>query len=271
MRTRYTIRALWMMLLSTVVLFAEPSVYGFGTDESDDSGSFSQQESSASVASLKQQIAQQNERIDGLTTIIEGLSASVNELQLAKNDTTAQGGDTQNDALLKKLAGMIDDINQNYVSKQELQQSLGKSHTVPTTEKPVKRSQSSVNEELDSQNSATLYNEGVRHFVKKEYTEAQKRFLLTDSKGYKPAASNYYLGEVSYYTNKYEDAIFYFKKSAGLHDKATYIDTLLLHAAISLEKTGDKGQAKIFYENIIQNYEGKKTAQIAKQKLSKLK
>jgi len=45
---------------------------------------------------------------------------------------------------------------------------------------------------------------------------------------------------------------------------------LLLHTAISLERTGEKAQAKAFYENIVENYEGKKTASIAKQKLKKL-
>jgi len=65
------------------------------------------------------------------------------------------------------------------------------------------------------------------------------------------AASNYYLGEIAYYTKNYQDAYFYFKKSAGLYDKASYIDTLLLHTAISLEKTGDKAQAKIFYQTVI--------------------
>lgn len=270
MRAKYVMRATWIALLGTGLLCAEPSVYGFGTDDSSDTESYSEQGSSNTIASLRQQIAQQNERIDGLTTIIEGLSASINELQLAQKDTAVDSTSTNNDALLKKLAGMIDEINQNYVSKQEFQQSLGKNQPVSLREKPVKVSQDSTEEGLDTQSSATLYNEGVRHFVKKQYGEAQKRFALADSKGYKPAASNYYLGEIAYYTNKYEDAIFYFKKSAGLYDKATYIDTLLLHTAISLEKTGDKGQAKIFYENIIENYAGKKTAQIAKQRLNKL-
>jgi TolA-binding protein len=37
-----------------------------------------------------------------------------------------------------------------------------------------------------------------------------------------------------------------------------------------LKKSGDKGQAKAFYENIIENYSGKKSAKIAKQRLKKL-
>ena len=90
------------------------------------------------------------------------------------------------------------------------------------------------------------------HYTKLyEYDDAKKRFTIADAKGYKPAASNYYLGEIAYYTQQYEDAIFYYKKSAGLYDKAEYIDVLLLHTAISLERTGNKEQAKLFYQNII--------------------
>lgn len=256
-----------MIFASTLLVHAEPSVYGFGSDEPtvnvQNSGS-----SNRSLASLQQQIAQQEERIDGLTTIIEGLSASIHELQQARgaNTSSVETNDTSNTALLKKLAAMIDAINANYVSKEELQNALGNRSQVKSSTKIA----TTKNESIQGKSNATLYSEAVRYFVKKRYDEAQKRFTITDTKGYKPAASNYYLGEIAYYTKKYEDAIFYFKKSAGIYDKASYIDTLLLHTAVSLEKSGDKGQAKAFYENIIENYQGKKTAKIAKERLKKL-
>lgn len=258
-------------LVSTALIQAEPSVYGFGSDE-DTNDAQTSVNSNRTIAAMKQQIAQQEERIDGLTTIIEGLSASINELQQSGRTNTASIGDggPSNDALLKKLAGMIDEINANYVSKEELQHALGNRSEVKNT---VKTSVKAANKEESLQgttSNAELYSEGVRYFVKQRYDEAQKRFTITDAKSYKPASSNYYLGEIAYYTKKYEDAIFYFKKSAGLYDKASYIDTLLLHTAVSLENTGDKGQAKVFYENIIENYAGKKTAEIAQQRLKKL-
>jgi TolA-binding protein len=217
------------------------------------------------IAVLKRKVAQQEERIDGLTSIVEGLNASIAELKEVGISTSGAGGN--NTALLKELGEMIDKINDNYVSKEQLQRAL-KGKYVPSS----KSSKSKVKpkESLDGKSASKLYSEGVRLFVKKRYDEAKKRFTITDTKGYKPAASNYYLGEISYYTKKYEDAIFYFKKSAGLYDQASYIDTLLLHTAVSLEKSGDKDQARVFYENIIANYNGKKSAKIAKQKLKRL-
>ncbi len=267
-----------IMVAGSSLVYAEPSVYGFGSSESTSSRSSQRSVSSnRSIAALKQKIAQQDERIDGLTTIIEGLSASLNELQMKRTaPPVIEESGQSNDALLQKLAAMIDDINENYVSKEELQKALGKKsihkksvskkNTVNSSGKSDKKNKDS----LQGKSNAKLYSEGVRLFGKKRYSEAYKRFTITDTKGYKPAASNYYLGEIAYYTKKYEDAIFYFKKSAGIYDQASYIDTLLLHTAVSLEKSGDKGQAKAFYENIIENYSGKKSAKIAKQRLKKL-
>jgi len=274
------LRNLFLSLaVGSTVLLAEPSVYGFNnSSRGSTQGSVSSQttivQNKKAIVYLKRQIAEQNERIDGLTSIIEGLSATLGELQ-GRGTGTSMGSGNDNTVLLKELGRMIDEINDNYVSKSELQKALkAKGKYTPSQKKDKilqERGQKTISEEsLEGKPASKLYSEGVRLFVKKRYSEAKKRFALTDIKGYKPAASNYYLGEIAYYTKKYEDAIFHFKKSAGLYDQASYIDVLLLHTAISLEKNGDKVQARAFYENIIENYQGKKSAKIAKEKLKKL-
>lgn len=274
-------RSFLLSFVGTGLLLAEPSVYGYrGSTASDDNGYSSHGRKPAKVvitqnrdniARLKRRIANLEERVDGLSSLVEGLSVTINELQAPGRMQTSHAGTsgTDNTALLKELGAMIDKINENYVSKEELERILvpsGKS----VAHKEEKKTVSSQKAPLEKSSSAKLYSEGVRLFQKKRYNEAKKRFTITDTKGYKPAASNYYLGEIAYYTKKYDDAIFYFKKSAGLYDQASYIDTLLLHTGVSLEKTGDKAQAKAFYENIIENYPGKKSAAIAKDRLKKL-
>jgi len=256
--------------ICSVMLYAEPSVYG--------NSGYGNSANTKAIASLKRQVAQQKERIAGLTSIIEGLSASVNTLEHVNKQSTQTVENTDSTKLLQDLGTMIDEINENYVSKEELKKVLAnKGRSVPTKTKNKNKSKpkdtvekNRSKESLESKGSAKLYSEGVRLFVKKRYDEAKKRFTLTDEKSYKPAASNYYMGEIAYYTKNYEDAIFYFKKSAGLYDKASYIDVLLLHTAIALEKTGEKVQAKAFYENIIENYEDKKSAAIASEQLEGL-
>ena len=269
MRGRNSVLSVGILILwfGLSILHAEPSVYGF------DTGSKTVKENKKAIAALRRQVAMQKERIDGLTSVIEGLSATINELQ-QRNETSSQGSSSDQTALLKELGNMIDHINANYVSKAELKKILANGGKVDTSISTEAKKESATKPKkdtlLEKKSASKLYGEGVRLFQKKRYDEAKKRFEITDTKGYKPAASNYYLGEIAYYTKHYDDAIFYFKKSAGLYDQAGYIDTLLLHTAVSLEKTGDKNQAKRFYENIVANYPGRKTAEIAKNKLKRL-
>lgn len=272
MRPHYLLTFLVCLLFGTSA-FAESTVFGFGTSEPSES---LDRKNQREIAALQKKIEAQNERIDGLTSIIEGLSQTIGELKNSKSDEGSQ----DNTPLLKELGRMIDKINSDYVSKAELQEALGKKvsdKTVKKTEaKPKKESEpkpveaSGSSNSLEEQDTSKLYSEGARLFAKKRYEEAKKHFVITDTRGYKPAASNYYLGEIAYYTKKYEDAIFHYKKSAGLYDKASYIDVLLLHTGIALENTGDKAQAKMFYENIVENYKGRKSAQIAEEKLKRL-
>ncbi len=209
---------------------------------------------------LQQKIAQQNERIDGLTSLIEGMSASLAQIQ------DSRPKETQLEQRVRLLEAKITKLETD--SKQRhraLTQRGVKEKSAPKTK------HTSTDASLKAKAPSKLYSEGVRMFVKKQYDEAAKRFTLSAKKGYKPAASNYYLGEIAYYTKQYDDAIFYYKKSAGLYDKAGYMDVLLLHTAVSLERTGKKAQAKAFYENVAESYPGKKAAAIAKRKLRKLK
>ena len=248
----------------TVMVVGEPSVYG------NSNGLYAVDkivvENKKTIAILKQKLAQQNERIDGLMSVVEGFSTTMNELKNSQS-SAGQSGNKGDTVLLKELGGMIDKINANYVSKDDLR-AIMEGKKVEASPREVK--EVSSQEGISTKNVKDIYSEGVRLFVKNRFDEAKKRFTATDTKGYKPAASNYYLGEIAYYTKVYDDAVFYFKKSAGLQDKASYMDTLLLHTAISLEKKGEKEQAKTFYENIIENYTGKKTASIAKDKLKNL-
>ena len=277
MHLKYMRNLLLISALSPVFLLAEYSEYGYNREyNSGNNGPVRTSvpakevivQNRKTITSLKRQLAEQGERIDGLTSIIEGLNASIAELKMNPASSTMNGGN-DNTALLRELGVMIDKINDNYVSKEELKNALN-GRSKPSSKKSKSKSKNSSSESMDGKPTSQLYSEGVRLFVKKRYGEAKKRFTITDTKGYKPAASNYYLGEIAYYTRKYEDAIFYFKKSVGLYDQASYIDVLLLHTAISLDKTGDKSQAKTFYQNIIDNYEGKNSAKIAEQKLKKL-
>jgi len=101
----------------------------------------------------------------------------------------------------------------------------------------------------------------------KEYKKAKELFVKLIDANYKPAKHSYMVGEIEYYTKNYQDAIAYFKKSAGLYDKAEYMPTLLFHTAMSMDQSGDKAGAKNFFEALIAKYPESKEAKMAEEKL----
>ena len=62
------------------------------------------------------------------------------------------------------------------------------------------------------------------------------------------------IGEMNYKRKNYSEAISYFKKSSSLYSKASYMPNLMLHTAISMEKTGDSAHAKAFFGAIVSQY-----------------
>ncbi len=237
-----------ILLCSLLFLHAEPSVYDLQSGMADVKDV---KKNRQLIISLKRRVAKQKEQIEGLKSVVEGLSKRLRDLSHKNSNIDS----------LSKLESRVDDLAQ----KLELLRTQGPA-------KPVTKKESIKNKKIDTKaNSLSkIYTQGVRLFAKKRYDKAMRHFLDTDAKGYKSAASNYYLGEIAYYTKHYDDAIFYFKKSAGLYENASYMDVLLLHTAMSLERNGDKEQAKAFYQNIIENYRGKKSAKIAKKRMLRL-
>jgi len=175
--------------------------------------------------------------------------------------------------LVQNLGTMIDKINGDYVSKAELARALQSrgasykptSRTTTTTTTSTKSS--SASDYLKSASSSALYSRGVRLVGQHKYSMAKQRFDILRSRGYKKAATYFYSGEVAYRQGRYSNAIGYYKTSAGSDDKANYMPTLLLHTGISMEKTGQKSQAKNFFKAIIDSYPGSYSAKEAKKHL----
>jgi len=245
--------------VSLAVLLLSNSAFAFGDDLA--------KQNRDRITVLQRMVLEQNERIDGLTSLLEGLSASVAELKMQLKEQKETSEVKVLNEHIRTLEKRIDMLERSDVQKSSLKNT---SQSEAGQAEKVRVEEMQRGSTLETKSGAKLYSEGVRLFVKKRYDEAKKRFILTDAKGYKPAASNYYLGEIAYYTKHYNDAIFYYKKSAGLYDKASYMNVLLLHTAISLDHTGKKKQAKLFYENVIANYPGTKAAEIAKQRMKRL-
>jgi TolA-binding protein len=257
------------------LLWAEPFVYG-------GLGSSSKQvkRNKTAIYKLRQETARLREEIEGLRSIIEGLNQAVGRLQQQK------GSGSGDKKLLTDIANLIDEINQNYVSKAELSRALKqgkllvKSDTkrpkitpkpaTKSTKKLTKKAQPShtkTSSRLAKASSSALYSKGVRLVNKKRYTDAKKRFDILAERGYKKASTHFYLGEIAYRTGHYNTAVEEYKQSTEPNDNAGYMDRLLLHAGLSFEKNGDKDQAKRFFQAIVDGYPGTTSASVAKKHL----
>ena len=226
---------------------------------------------------VESRLSQVEEKVEGLQSVVEGIDESLRNLRGENNkkdvqEAIAQLRDDLNASLkvqkenfasikrvLKELTSLIDTINANYVSRKEFQRELSKLYAA--------LGQS----DLSAKSGAELFKLARRAYKKRNYQKAIEYYEATAKKGYKPATSNFYIGESCYYTKDYGCAVEHYKKSASLYSKASYMPTLLLHTAISLERLGKKDEAKKFYESVIQLYPKSKAASIAKKYIKKLK
>ncbi len=232
------------------------------------------------VYKLEERVNGLEEKIDGIKSVVEGIDQNVAQLKkrlgqnseqklqqeilALKNDLNSsiavQKSNFDNiKKILKELTSMVDQINASYVSKEDLKEKLASLQT------KMKRSS------LHAKSGAQLYKEARSAYRKHQYKRAKELFLAAIEKRYKPATSSFYIGESCYYTKDYGCAVRYYKKSASLYANSSFMPTLLLHTAISLERLKQKREAKKFYENLIKLYPKTKAAAIAKSRVRKLK
>jgi len=166
---------------------------------------------------------------------------------------------------LEDITKLINSINMNYVSKKEFDELVSFVNKTKRTYKKVVTKKTTVKRT----NKETL-KVAIKLYNKNYLTKSKPLFENLVRKKYKPAQSNYYLGEIYFYKKKYKDAIHHFKTSMMLYDEASYIPKLLLHSAISFEKTNDKDNAINFYGTLVDAYPETKEAKIAQKNLQKL-
>jgi TolA-binding protein len=258
-------------------------------------------------------------RLEGLESTSEGDSAKLNSTakkveelmqRSGSSDLGSKSVSTNNSqvsdsqiaelrAAITKLSTLVNKINSEYVSSNELEKNMQQFITREEFEAlkkamGIKTSQVSPKTKLDANSSgvetttetasasvsdkklttpedkSNLLKEAKNDFDTKNYTASTPKYEKLLEANYKPAEVNYYLAQNWYMRKKYDVAISYYKKSAILNDKAAYMPTLLLHSAISFEKTKDKDNAKSFYSTLIDLYPNSNEAKEAKQNLSKL-
>jgi len=245
------------------------------------------------------------ERIDGLQTIVESISRkshkntiklnelktktkeesqNSNEYEIRLGDVTqtnAKSIELNNDSIKKiklvisELSILIDSINTKYITRDEFNTLVDNVNSFKTLMVNELKAQKKVSiKKVSKSPFANMTNGDVATkaktlFERQRYTKAIKYYKYLIEKKYRPAKSHYIIGEIYFRKRDYGDAISYFKKSATLYSKASYMPTLMLHTAISMEKTGDKEHANNFYRGIIAQYPNSQEAIVAEDNLSK--
>jgi len=218
---------------------------------------------------------------NSIETLQTDLNSSLSDVSIAFNslnsDINATFVDLKN--AINKMSKTVNKIYSNYIPKKELNRYIQNEfkrfskEILNEVEKSVKSvSKKQKTETFDTKkDNPSLYKEARALYKKREYSRAKEIFKYLIKKKYRPATDNFYLGEIEYYNKNYSDAIYYYKKSAELYDKSSFMPTLLLHIAISFEKTNDKDSSIAFYNALIDSFPDTKESSIAKKNLNKQK
>ncbi len=259
----------------------EVSSFGAGSLDSDNPYGLSESEkiifeNKKQIRAQNRQISDLTERLDGMRSVVESMSSKIGKTGQRLNELNTQtNSDDLEDiradieelkrvqsenyekisAVLKKLSSMIDEIDSNYVTNDELK-------SLSAKKKPTNQNKST------KLSSGDKLKKAVALYRKKYYTKAFPIFVELAERSYKPATTNYYLGEISYYKKRYSDAIVYYKKSVGYYDKASFMPTLLLHTGISFHKLDDDENKEKFLQALLSSYPDSNEAKIAEKYLN---
>ncbi len=248
------------------------------------------------------QVESLRERIDGLQSVVESLSRKSHENKITikqlqeKNTQNLKSRDEYEKRLseitqintdmatvnaqsiekikliITEISGVVDNINATYVTKDEYNSLVKDVNDFKAlVAKELKKVVSSGSSSLKKMPLGDVATKARRYYDKKQYTKAIEYYNYLIEKNYKPARAHYMIGEMNYYRNNYADAIAYFKKSASLYSKASYMPILMLHTARAMEKTGDTKNAKAFYEGILSKFPDTKYAKQAQKYLNLMK
>jgi len=174
----------------------------------------------------------------------------------------------------QKLLTIINKINTEYVNKSqfdELVAFINKNGVVQPIVAPKKQENTVIETvekpKSDKKDDKDLFEDGLKLLNTNQISKAMAIFEQLVVSKYKPAESNFYLGETKFIKKEYREAIQLYKQSMIANDKADYIPRLLLHSAFSFENLKQKENAVNFYKTIVEVYPDSKEAKEAAKKL----
>ena len=278
-------------ITSLHLVAAEPSAFGAGNLDSSTPYGLTSSEKTVlqNKTKLKKIVINNNnqankveslrERIDGLQSIVESLSRkaqnnkktlsqleNTNEEKLKHSDEYGKrlGEVTEENSkliaknilLLENLSEIVETINKTYVSKSEFNSLVSDVNAFKAlVAKELKGTATvSATSDLSTMSNVEIAKKAKDFYNRQYYTKGIEYYSHLILKKYKPANAHYMIGQMYFKRKNYAKAISFYKESASLYSKASYMPELMLHTAISMENTGDKKNAEKFYSGIIAKF-----------------
>lgn len=278
------------ILLFSVIFAEEPSVFEMQSSvtkkEIEELKRINDQQSDR-ILKLENQIKQLEISLEGLKSIYEGSSSSLKDLNdkinsfgnnsnvddalnsvkedVVKNTNNIQMLKDSIDSYVKQIQELItnemynkqqNNIDSNKTSPNSntniIKKIIDNNATNPNGNKDIiDNSNENIIFDKDTTRRSEIFKEARSLTYSKKFDEAIARYKWFIEINYKKAESNYMLGNIAYEQNRYKDAVYYYKESAILDDKAKYMPRLLLNSANSFRVLNDKDNSQNFYNALI--------------------
>lgn len=292
-----------LLLLPFSLLADEPSAFGAGDLDSDNPYGLTAAEkkiyqnnktlkqNNRKINSHKSDIESLRERVDGLQSVLESIALKSQKNKVALGDMSKS---RENDGLstqerlqnletqigtngenilqlktaLEELSKLMDEQSASFVTKEEhnaLVEDVNAFKVLVAGELKKKPKPSGSNK-----SSGDLATQAKKYYDKKNYSKALNDYKELVNRNYKPAYGHYMIAQCYFAQKEYGQAIAHYKESAARYKKASYMPTLMLRTAYSMSLTGDKANAKKFYNAVIAKYPGSREAEKAERYLGQL-
>ena len=275
-------------LVAATSIFAEVSVFDAGNINKENPYGLTENEKvllnnkkkvdrlDQNIGTMQSDVSLVQENIEGVKSLLDGINKRILaiETRITELENSLNSQKTKNFNDISNLKSQIKtvqtqhdkDIKNITNALSQLTALIDSNSTkvdMPKVINSEPKDKISDNPKYDDIPGAELLEMADKAYKSKEYLKASEYFASLIKKNYKPAYSNFMLGEIEYFNKNYKNAIPYYDKSVAISQKSNYMPKLLYHTAISFDKIGDTNSANKFYKALKQAYPDSPEAKIA--------
>ena len=275
-------------LVAATSIFAEVSVFDAGNINKENPYGLTENEKvllnnkkkvdrlDQNIGTMQSDVSLVQENIEGVKSLLDGINKRILaiETRITELENSLNSQKTKNFNDISNLKSQIKtvqtqhdkDIKNITNALSQLTALIDSNSTKVDMSKVINsepKDKISDNPKYDDIPGAELLEMADKAYKSKEYLKASEYFASLIKKNYKPAYSNFMLGEIEYFNKNYKNAIPYYDKSVAISQKGNYMPKLLYHTAISFDKIGDTNSANKFYKALKQAYPDSPEAKIA--------